>query len=413
MVALALLPGSSQAMTLVEAVSQGLAVNPEIMAAEAEARSVGTEVDIAKDSYWPSVRMSAGPENQLFGEIGYDVTATQVLYDWGRIAAQVSTASAEHQQSLATLKVTSDEVALDVIELYLDVIAAQQRVVVVEDYLQRLDELASMTRERDLSGYSDRSESERASLDLARAREQLSVERGSLSDAQRQLTVLLEQELLTTQEPVPGSDLLKTLESPQAMSDAIDEAPALDKTEAGIAAAQARLDESSAALKPQLNLEGSLLRREIGGRVEDDQVIALRISMEPIQGLSNWRRTEVAAQRMEASRYSHRATLMDIERTLSGLLEQREVTAMRQQGLQQQVQSAADVISTYDEQFNAGLRDIADLLSIEREHFEAARQLVDLKIQQYRLQYRAASQLGMLDAVMPGISRMVAGGVNE
>ncbi|WP_159438853.1 TolC family protein [Halomonas cupida] len=410
---MAMSPGSIQAMTLSEAVSRGLAINPSVMSAEAEARSVATEVDIARDSYWPSVSMSAGPENAVFGEIGYDVTATQVLYDWGRIAAQVDTASAEHRESLAALKVTSDEVALDIIELYLDVIAAQRRVAVVEEYLQRLDELAAMTQERDVSGYSDRSESERASLDLARAREQLSIERGSLSEAQRQLSVLLQRELLTTQEPVPHSDLLETLESPQVLDDAIAEAPALNRSQAGVVAAEAQLDESRAALKPQLNLEGSLLRREIGGQVEDDQVIALRVRMEPIQGLSNWRRAEAATQRVEASRYSHRATLMDLERTVSGLLEQRDVLMMRQDVLLQQVRSAEGVAATYREQFDAGLRDVADLLSIERERFEAARQSVDLKVELYRLQYQAASQLGMLDAVMPGIPAHMAGGRNE
>ncbi|WP_159438855.1 TolC family protein [Halomonas cupida] len=410
---MAMSPGSIQAMTLSEAVSRGLAINPAVMSAEAEARSVATEVDIARDSYWPSVSMSAGPENEVFGEIGYDVTATQVLYDWGRIAAQVDTASAEHRESLAALKVTSDEVALDIIELYLDVIAAQRRVAVVEEYLQRLDELAAMTQERDVSGYSDRSESERASLDLARAREQLSIERGSLSEAQRQLSVLLQRELLTTQEPVPHSDLLETLESPQVLDDAIAEAPALNRSQAGVVAAEAQLDESRAALKPQLNLEGSLLRREIGGQVEDDQVIALRVRMEPIQGLSNWRRAEAATQRVEASKYTHRATLMDLERTVSGLLEQRDVLMMRQDVLQQQVRSAEGVAATYREQFDAGLRDVADLLSIERERFEAARQSVDLKVELYRLQYQAASQLGMLDAVMPGIPAHMAGDRNE
>ncbi|WP_413616116.1 TolC family protein [Halomonas cupida] len=410
---MAMSPGSIQAMTLSEAVSRGLAINPSVMSAEAEARSVATEVDIARDSYWPSVSMSAGPENAVFGEIGYDVTATQVLYDWGRIAAQVDTASAEHRESLAALKVTSDEVALDIIELYLDVIAAQRRVAVVEEYLQRLDGLAAMTQERDVGGYSDRSESERASLDLARAREQLSIERGSLSEAQRQLSVLLQRELLTTQEPVPHSDLLETLESPQVLDDAIAEAPALNRSQAGVVAAEAQLDESRAALKPQLNLEGSLLRREIGGQVEDDQVIALRVRMEPIQGLSNWRRAEAATQRVEASKYTHRATLMDLERTVSGLLEQRDVLMMRQDVLLQQVRSAEGVAATYREQFDAGLRDVADLLSIERERFEAARQSVDLKVELYRLQYQAASQLGMLDAVMPGIPAHMAGDRNE
>ncbi|MGQ7248691.1 TolC family protein [Halomonas sp. V046] len=388
-------------MTLAEAVGQGLSVSPTVLGAEAEVRTYATEVEIAEDSYWPSVSMSAGPENQLFGELGYDITAAQVLYDWGRIAAQIDTSSAEYRQSLADLKVTIDEVSLEIIELYLDVIAAQRRVAVVEGYLARLDALTAMTKDRDLSGYSDRSESERANLDLARAKEQLSIERGALSDAQSQLTLLLQREFLSMQEPSPH-DFLSTIASPDVLKGAIDEAPVFDKSQAGVVAAKAHLDESRAALRPQLNLEGSLLRREIGGRIEDDQVIALRLSMDPIQGLSNWRRSKAASQRLEASQSRRRATHQELERSLKGLLDQREVTAWRLDDLEQQLLSASGVVETYREQFDAGLRDIADLLSIERERFEVDRRRVDMRIQLYRFQYQAASQLGRLDAVLSG-----------
>lgn len=390
----------AQALSLSEAVVQGLAVNPEVRAAESDVRVAATEVDIARDSYWPSVEVSAGPENSLMGELGYDVTATQVLYDWGRIASQVASASAEYRHRLASLKVTSDEVALDIIELYLDVVAAQRRVVEVEGYLDRLETLAAMTDQRDLGGYSDRSESERSRLDIARAREQLAMERGGLREAQQELRVLLQRDILATQMPDP-EDYLASLAAPAQVDLAIEDAPVLEQSEADVSVAKAELEESEAALMPQLNLEGSLLRREVGGVMEEDQVIALRVRMEPIQGLSNWRRTDAAAQRVESSQFSRRAARRDLQRTIAGLKEQYQVTQWRLEGLEEQINRAGEVLTTYEDQFSVGLRDIADLLSIESERFEAARQRIDVEIQQLRLQYRAASQLGTLAAVVP------------
>ncbi|MBY5926527.1 MULTISPECIES: TolC family protein [unclassified Halomonas] len=390
----------AQALSLSEAVVQGLAVNPEVRAAESDVRVAATEVDIARDSYWPSVEVSAGPENSLMGELGYDVTATQVLYDWGRIASQVASASAEYRHRLASLKVTSDEVALDIIELYLDVVAAQLRVVEVEGYLDRLEALAAMTDQRDLGGYSDRSESERSRLDIARAREQLAMERGGLSEAQQELRVLLQRDILATQMPDP-EDYLASLAAPAQVDLAIEDAPVLEQSETDVSVAKAELEESEAALMPQLNLEGSLLRREVGGVMEEDQVIALRVRMAPIQGLSNWRRTDAAAQRVESSQFSLRAARRDLQRTIAGLKEQYQVTQWRLEGLEEQIDRAGEVLTTYEDQFSVGLRDIADLLSIESERFEAARQRIDVEIQQLRLQYRAASQLGTLAAVVP------------
>ena len=123
--------------------------------------------------------------------------------------------------------------------------------------------------------------------------------------------------------------------------------------------------------------------------------------MEPIQGLSNWRRTDAAAQRVESSQFSRRAARRDLQRTIAGLKEQYQVTQWRLEGLEEQIDRAGEVLTTYEDQFSVGLRDIADLLSIESERFEAARQRIDVEIQQLRLQYRAASQLGTLAAVVP------------
>ncbi len=77
-------------LPLEEAIRQGLALNPAVRAAVADAESAGTDVDIAKWGYFPSVDLSAGPEEFPFEDIGYDVSATQMLYDWGKVNSQVA-----------------------------------------------------------------------------------------------------------------------------------------------------------------------------------------------------------------------------------------------------------------------------------------------------------------------------------
>nr|WP_300311904.1 TolC family protein [Halomonas sp.] len=399
-VALASLPVPAWAISLVEAVNQGLEVHPEVLAAEAEVQSAETRVDIAKDSYWPSLSMSAGPENILDdSKVGYEITATQVLYDWGNIGAQVDGASAEYREKLEALKVTSDEAALDIIEIYLDVLAASARLNAVEDYEARLAKLQGLLTDRDTSGYSDRSESDRATLEVARANEQLSVEMGALDEARQQFRVLVEASPYDLSQP-PFVSLLETMEQPDRLEQALLDAPALQRSHAEVDVARSNLDQSRAKLKPQLNLEGSLLNREIGGNMEDDQIVALRLRMEPIQGLSNWREVDSARQRLQAAEWTKSATQRDIRRNLDSLLDQRKVILGRIKQVEQQISSSAAVVDTYREQFQAGFRDIADILSIERERFEAERQKADLAIEKYRLEYQAATQLGMLGQVL-------------
>jgi len=53
-------------------------------------------------------------------------------------------------------------------------------------------------------------------------------------------------------------------------------------------------------------------------------------------------------------------------------------------------------INIYREQFEVGRRDIVDLVTIQREHFDALRSLNEVKLQTIRIQYRIAAQLGKL-----------------
>ncbi|GED23639.1 TolC family protein [Halomonas halmophila] len=387
------------AITLPDAVRQGVATHPAVQSAESEVASAATQVDIARDSYWPSVEMSAGPENSLTGEVGYDITATQVLYDWGKIDAQVDNASAQHRQKLAALKVKIDEVALDIIETYLDVLAARQRVAEVESYINELDKLRDLTVDRGTGGYADRSETERARLDLARAREQLSIEQGSLHDARRQFRVLVNQPPSSLQRPDPLI-MADRFTNDQQIRAAVREAPRLRQSRAQVEAARAELEESKARLKPQLNLEGSVLRRKIGGEMEEDTVLELRVRLEPFQGLSNFRQADAARQQVEASEWSQRAAHRDLRREITSLVEQDDVLAWRLEALREQVDNAANVMTTYRDQFDAGFRDVADLLSIERDYFEAKRQMADLTVERLRIQYQIAAQLGQLGQVL-------------
>ncbi|PMR67545.1 TolC family protein [Halomonas heilongjiangensis] len=387
------------ALSLDEAVQQGLSIHPAVSAAEARVAEVGTQVEIARDGYWPTLQALAGPENSLWGEFGYDITASQMLYDWGRVRSRVESASAVERQHLEALKVTSDEAALDIIEVYLDVLAAEARLSVVASHIERLEALAELSRDRSLVGYVDRGEADRAELELARALEQRSLERGALSEARAQFRELVDRSPGGLQWPTP-IPLIERLRETTALEAAVAEAPLFRQAREEVLAARAEEAESRAALRPQLNLEGSVLRREIGGRMEEDAVVALRLRMDAFQGLSNFRRVESARQRIEAAQWTQRATRRDLRRQLFTLLELAEMLEWRLEAVEAQHTSAVEVADAYQEQFEVGLRELNDLLVIQRDRFEAERQRVDLVSEQTRIPYRAAAQLGRLDALL-------------
>lgn len=389
----------TSALTLEAAVKHGLSMHPKVAAAEAQFRASAVDVDIAKDGYWPNIQASAGPENAIWGDFGWNLTATQMLLDWGRVRAQVEQATAKQREHYQNLKATTEEAALDIIEVYLDVLLYEARLEAVDLHIGRLNSLAEMTRDRGANGYTDRAEQERVMLELRRAEEQRDIERGALSEAQSSFRELLAMPSVGLDWPSPEAFALQ-FRNRQTQVKALVDAPRYQQALAQVEQAQAQRDESKAALKPRLNLEGSLLRRNIGGQMASDSVLSLTVRMDAMQGLSSFRRVSAAESREQAAQWNQQATRLDLSRELSASSERDRVLDGRLASLSGQLANVQEVATVYREQFEIGNRSIDDLLPIQKELFEAERLEAELRSEKIRVQYRVASLLGRLGELL-------------
>lgn len=390
-----LLPGLAKATSLEEAIMAGLAIDPALRSAESEIARADQDIKVARSGYLPNVQVSVGPENSFVGDLGYEIRASQVLYDWGRVGSDIDSATAEQRRRMHDLRQVREESALDIAELYLDMLSSRQRVRAAGEHLRRIGDVQDLAEERSAAGFADRADTDRAALEVDRALEQRAIEQGALRDLAMQYQQVVGRLPHDLASPEPLG-LLAELRDIERRAILLSAAPEMLKRQEDISVARAELDGNRASFWPQLNLEGSMLRREIGGDLEDDATIGLRLRMDAFQGLSNFQRAEGSRQRVEAARWNLRSGRRDLERQIVSLLDQDEVMAWREESLQQQLARTGELAELYRDQFQAGQRDITDLLSIEVEHFEAQRQLIDLRLNREKLGYRAASQVGVL-----------------
>lgn len=398
---LLMLPTHVGATSLLDAVRQGFGNHPEVRSAVAKVDRSTTEVDIAKGGYYPALEASAGPANGLAGSLTYNLTATQMLYDWGRVKSQVDSASAALREQMESLLVVREDAALDISEIYLDVLATGQRIEAARGHIERLEELHKLSQQRGEAGYVDRSEQGRVSLELARAREQMAIEQGRLQDARQQYRELIGELPPVLEDPViePFSErLAKGAELERVIAASPLYRQAMEKK----AVEEAKVREADAALYPQLNLEGSVMRRELGGEMTEDSMLALRIHINTSHGLSNFKRTTAARQRLEAAGWDVNTRQREIRRKVLSLFENESSLKWREQSLDEQITHARDVSSVYQEQFVAGLRNMTELLNIYQDRFEAERQIITLKNERKRAKCRAAAQLGLLIPLIEG-----------
>ncbi|GLK44629.1 hypothetical protein GCM10017612_25490 [Novosphingobium resinovorum] len=384
----------AKAMTVEDAVAAAIARDPTLSAARSEVKAAHTDVDVARSGYLPSISASGGPQEVSPDQWAYEVTAAQMVHDWGQTRSKVGSARATERQRRADWSIARDEAARDVIEIYLDVVLARLQREVDLDQISALTGLSHMTEMRADSGYADRSEPDRTQLELARARQKLASDDGQAAAAAAQFETLVGALPEHLEQPTPIS-MIRYLET-QDIDALIDEAPRYLKALEETHYTRAQFDDTRSAMLPRINLEATALNREIGGRMASDAVVALRLRMTPMQGFSSFDRANAARERVNAAQLKETAVRRDISRELRNLTTSATALEQQAQALHAQVAGAGSLIGLYREQFQVGRRDIVDLVTIQREHFDALRSLNEVKLQTIRIQYRIAAQLGKL-----------------
>lgn len=393
---------AAYAISVSEAVHQGLSTHPGVRSAMAEVERADAEVDMSKGGYFPALDMKGGPSTASSDPLTYNITVSQMVYDWGRVESKVDSASATLRKQTENLLVVRENAALEIAETYLDVLAGSLRVQAAEEYLERLESLRKLTHARQVGGYSDGSETARTELALGRAKGQLALERGKLRDAEAQYRIQVGEEPINLTLPPfePWERIMPTDE--MALDDLIIQSPQYRKASEDVAVAEAGLQGAKAALLPQLRLEGMAMRRPVGGRMQSDEIASLSFSMDPFQGLSNFKRADAEAQRVQAAQGTLDNTLRESKRKIRSWIETGEALKWRLEAFESQLAKAAEVRALYNEQFKVGKRNVVDMLNVENESFEAQRQRVAAITEWERLQYRSIALLGQLVPLLEG-----------
>ncbi|MFC5342831.1 TolC family protein [Brevundimonas staleyi] len=400
-------PVLARAETLEAAVQRGLLRHPDVRMAQAEVSQATIEVEMARNAWLPTVSASTGP---AAAGLGYDLTVTQALYDWGQSGSVVDQRRALLAQQEANLEVVRDDVALQIVEAHFDVVDARTQLSLLADHVERLNELMRMTQARVEDRYADQSEAGRVNLAVATAQGVQARLEGDLADAMDRYALLVGTPATELRLPSEAPAFLETVKEEGALDTAIASSPLYRKALLSVQVADAAIREANAARLPRLNLEGGVQRREIGGRLVNDSSIGLRFRLSTQQGVSALQRPRLEAERREQARWAAEGEARDLQRTVGGLARSDAALAARIGALSDQSAQADEVRTFYGEQFLAGRREIQDLVIMETEQFEAERQRVELVIERLRLQYRAAAQLGRLTPMMVG-DQMQAPGV--
>ncbi|MFJ2984241.1 MULTISPECIES: TolC family outer membrane protein [unclassified Pseudomonas] len=399
-----------QAQTLPEAMQKALEVHPEIQAGVNARVAADYQLRAAKGGYLPRVDVTAG-----YGREGTDSPSTgnrwetlnrgesairlrQMVFDGFATSSEVGRQQATANARAYSLMGTSERTALDVAQVYLDVLTRREMVRLAQENLRNHERILDQISLRTSRGVGRLADLDQAEARLAQARNNLITEQTNLADANTNYLSVVGQMPDELSAPAPFIDLLPA-SLDEARAQMVESSPVLRSAESDIAAAEKQYDAAKSSFYPRFDAElGRTADNNIDGTVghNNEWQAMLRMNFNLYAGGSNKADLESKSYLANQALDIRNNALRQLNEEL-GLAWNAQENANAQVPIAQQyVDHSNRVRSAYQQQFSLGERTLLDLLDSENETFTAQRRLVEVKNIQLFTQYRIKATIGQL-----------------
>ncbi|MCV0427668.1 MAG: TolC family outer membrane protein [Roseibium sp.] len=403
---------SARAMSLEDAVSRAVSTNPQVLAAAANRRSVDYEFEQARGAYLPKLDLEATYGAQFIDRPNsLEVTnnrewrnardatlvARQVFFDGFARANEVYRQSARIDGSAARVMERAELIGLDATETFLDVIRHHRILKAADVNIQEHVRLLNLVRTKVEGGSATESE-------LRQAEERVAAVHAVRADVLRELGAAK-----ARFENVIGiaPPALKSPRAPRkipkseasAIATARGNHPALRAGSADVDAATADYDKTQALFLPKVGLEGvASVGEDLDGTPGRNNEFAVRMTMSwnLFNGTIDANRRRQLGEKVTESKMEldqlRRTVDESVRRSWSDIL----TNDVRLKALKEQTVAADAVIVSYEKEYEAGLRDLLDLLIAQNSAFTSRVQLISSQTIAVFSRYRLLASTGEL-----------------
>lgn len=405
-----LLPSFSRAETLEQLISSALQNHPAIQAQLAQQQAAKIGVDSASWQFYPTPSVAiekagANATDPLYR--GNSTVSTlrlqQPLWTGGRLTAGKEKAEAGVTASQASVDEARQQLALRVVQVYGDWLAAHLKIKANEKSMATHVRLRDQVKRRIEQGASAESD-----LTLAVTRLKAVAADVAVSQAQKDMAVARLEQLLGR--PVDGSALSAATAARAVAGDrqtllaqALALNPAVRKAQAQARAQESAIAERRADLSPEVYLRGE---RQYGNYVTATSSAENRVFV----GLSSRFGAGLSTlSEVEGARAQYQAALAEVEAQCRAISEQvladHALAASlegRLDAMKASFLAAGQVAESYDRQFLAGRKTWLDVMNAARELAQSEVQLADIQATQVVVSWRLAIYTQSLPDILGG-----------
>lgn len=421
---------NANALTLDEAIARAVTTNPQVLAAAANRRSVDSEYDQALGAYLPTVDLEASFGAQYIDRPNsLEVTdnrewrnareatlvARQVFFDGFARANEIYRQSARIDGSAARVMERAELIGLDATEAFLDVFRHHRILRAADDNIREHVRLLGIVRTKVQGGSATESE-------LRQAEERVAAVHAVRADVLRELGAANArfQSVIGIAPPAlvaPGHPRSLPRSQAIAIATARNNHPSLKAGSADVDAATADYDKSQSPFLPSLGVEGlASVGEDLDGTPGRNNEFAVRMTMSwnLFNGTIDTNRRRQLSEKVTESKMQLDQLRRTVDETVRRSWSDIVTNDIRLKALRDQTVAAEAVIEAYEKEYEAGLRDLLDLLIAQNSAFTARVQLISSETISVFSRYRLMASTGSLLAAA-GVSAPVesAAGTDE
>ena len=370
------------AVDLSTVVADSISAHPEVKEKIHLYRQVVTDQQVAKSGFRPSVDLEAstglyntdspatGNQSIDYNSSRIELSATQNLFSGYDTTHQIKQTRQRASSALFDVYDTADNIALDAIQAYLEVMKQQRLYELATKNVNSHEGILSQIKERNDSGVGRRSQLQQTEGRVARAHASLIAQQNNLQDAATLLHQVLGRYVDT--------ELLKEPELPaiptESLNDLIDLAlkhhPAMKVAERNIDASLENYKRSRKTRYPNLDLRlASEWGEDIGGIDGNSEELSLVLNL--TYNFYNGHADQADQQKKISVVYEQKEFAARVRRQIVNTLRLAwvadESLTRQLTFLQQHIVKSRETVTSYREEFFIGQRDLVNLLDAESE----------------------------------------------
>jgi len=394
--------------SLEQVVQDTIQSNPEVLASYSSLKAAYYQDKSTLSRYLPSL--------VLTGDVGREHTDNdnrpskrlnrkqarlelrQPLYRGGESTAESDRTEAEFMAASLRVKEVSENVSLEIVETYLNVLKAKELVLLAQENLDMHYKTQEKVNQRHEQGVGDKADIAQIKGRISRAEANLNNARNELMDARSRYISLVGKLPISLTRPQTDDGYLPKTRS-DAQQIAMANNPALLSTRYNVSSAEAQLKGRKSAYHPDIDfvLNGGRQKNVSGfdGNEEDARAV-IELNWNLFNGTRDMNESKTYKYRAEQAQMESNNTRRLIMERIdliwgSYLRNQRNIELLRAY-----VVAAKDAERLYEAQFKVSRRSLLDLLDSANELFEARKSYLEAEYNLVQDEYKVIHAVGFL-----------------